>query len=356
MNPWRACALLLVCVSLILIDPVSCLAQSPTLSQPGVPRLTAPPLQTGHTVPVRGACDPNYWIVSARCCNSQLECNQNCNFCVYRFDGPGPGRRAGLDELYASIQPGIPVCFMVHGSFVVWDSMLRDSAGTYRWLRDAAPERPIQMIFFTWPSDDTSRLLPNAIDTADARRLGRRAELNSLYLADLITRVPNTNPISLIGHSHGARMVSAALHLLSGGMVQDRTFVGGRYNHQRIRAVLAAAAMDHNWFNPGEQYGLALCRAEAIMNVRNRHDLPLFFHPTHHLFASRALGRAGITPHDQYRIGPDACRIEECDVTAIIGCRHVWPHYYREPAIACAIRRYVYFDDQPSPIGAASPR
>ncbi len=345
LNPWRGCALLFLWVSLIVVDLRCCLAQSASPLRPVAQPPALPALQPGHTTPVRGPCDPDYWIVSARCCNPQLECNQNCGFCVYRFDGPGPGRRAGLDELYASLQPGIPVCFMVHGSFVLWESMLRDSAGTYRWLRNAAPHRPIQMVFFTWPSDDTSTLLPNAIDTADARRLGRRAELNGLYLAELITRVPNGNPISLIGHSHGARMVSAALHLLSGGTVQNRTFVGGRYNQQRIRAVLAAAAMDHNWFNPGEQYGLALCRAEAILNVRNRHDFPLLFHPTHHLFATRALGRAGVTPLDQRRIGPDACRIEECDVTALIGGRHIWPHYYREPTIACAIRHYVYFDE-----------
>jgi hypothetical protein len=311
------------------------IAEQPALSLPAA----------GHTVTVRGPCDPDYWIVSARCCKQQLECNQNCNFGVYRFDGPGAGRASTLDELYASLQPGVPVCFMVHGSFVVWDSMLRDSAGTYHWLRNAAPDRPVQMIFFTWPSDDTSTWIPNSVDTVDARRLGRLAGLNSVYLAELISRVPDSHPISLIGHSHGARMVSATLHLLGGGCVEDRYFVGGKYNHQRIRAVLAAAAMDHDWFDPGERYDMALCRAESIINLRNRHDFPLIFHPTHQLFASRSLGRAGVTWFDQWRLGQDVCRIVDCDVTSLIGCRHVWPHYYRQPSIACAIRHHVYFDD-----------
>lgn len=298
----------------------------------------------GHSIPVRGPCDPNYWIVSARCCKNQLDCGKPCGFQVYRFDGPGGGRVSNLNDLYASLQPGIPICFMVHGSFVIWESMLRDSAGTYRWLRNAAPDRPVQMIFFTWPSDDTSNWLPNAVDTVDARRLGHRAEMNALYLADLVTRVPDHNPISLIGHSHGARMVSAALHLLAGGTVDGRCLRGGQYHHQRIRAVLAAAAMDHHWFNPGERYGLALYRAEAVMNLRNRLDFPLIFHPTHQLFARSALGRTGVTWLDERRLGCDACRVAECDVTGLVGMRHYWPYYYREPEIACAIRQYVYFD------------
>ena len=341
---WRGGVLLIAWLSLGFICPAGSQGQQscPPRQVAAVPSQQTTPAR--RAVAIRGSNDPNYWIVSARCCKQQLECCQNCNFGVYRFDGP-TCRQSTLDELYGSLDPGIPVCFMVHGSFVRWDSMLRDSAGTYKWLRNAAPDKPVQMVFFTWPSDDTSNLIPNAIDTVDARRLGRLAELNALYLAQLITRVPDANPISLIGHSHGARMVSATLHLLGGGTVEGRCFDRGPYNRHRIRAVLAAAAMDHDWFNPGERFDLALGSAEAMINVRNRHDFPLFFHPTHQLFASSALGRSGVTWLDQCQLGPEACRIAECDVTALVGFRHYWPYYYREPGIACAIRHYVYFDE-----------
>jgi len=309
------------------------------------PLPSTPPLTAGHGIAVRGPCDPDYWIVSSRCCNEQLECGCPCNFRVYRFDGPGCGRLNSLDNLFASLRPGVPVCFMVHGSFVRWDSMLRDSAETYRWLRSAAPHRPVQMVFFTWPSDDTSNLVPDSVDLVDARRLGLRAELNSLYLAQLISQVPDSNPVSLIGHSHGARMVAATLHLLGGGRIAGRCLTRSPYTRQRIRAVLAAAALDHDWMNPGERYDLALCRAEAVMNLRNRHDFPLIFHPTHQLFASRSLGRAGVTLLDQHRLGGVACRVCDCDVSHLIGFKHVWPHYYNEPTIACTVRHYVYFDE-----------
>ena len=108
---------------------------------------------------VRGPCDPDYTIVSTRCCKNQVECGQPCDYRVYRFDGSHCGRGGSLDELYASLQPGVPVCFMAHGSYVEWDSMLQDCAGTYRWLRQAAPQQPIHIVFFTWPSDDASPLI-----------------------------------------------------------------------------------------------------------------------------------------------------------------------------------------------------
>jgi Alpha/beta hydrolase family len=301
--------------------------------------------ESAGSVVVRGPCDPDYWIVSSRGCEEQLECNRRCQYAVHHFDGPGRCRVGSLDEMYASMQPGVPVCFMVHGSFVDRETMLRDSAATYRWLRRAAPERPIQIVFYTWPSDDTMTLLPNAVNCRDARRLGRRAELNSLYLAELVSRVPDDRPICLIGHSHGARMVAATLHFLAGGIVQGRCFSGGPYARQRIRAVLAAAAMDHDGFNPGQRFDLALCRAEALINLKNRRDVPLWFHPAYDFFTVPALGHTGITRCDQEFLGQSSCRVIEYDVTRMIGFGHVWPHYYQQPDIACMIRDYVYFSD-----------
>jgi hypothetical protein len=286
---------------------------------------------------------PIYWIVSSRCCNDELENNRPCHFSVTRFSAGGR-RCSTLDEMYASLTPQVPVCVMVHGSFVQWDSMLRDSAGTNQWLRNSAPGRPLHIIFYTWPSDDASRLLPHAVDAKDARIMGRRAELNGLYLAQLVSRIPESNPVSLMGHSHGARMVTSCLHLLSGGCVEGRSIPPARHQ-PRIRTVLAAAAMDHDWLNPGQRYELALRRTEAVINIQNRHDLPLFFHPTHHLFAARALGRSGVTPEDQVQLGNDSHKINDLDVTDIIGFRHFWPNYYQQPVIANSIRHYVYFDD-----------
>lgn len=322
-------------------------APGPSWSQPPIPdtpavELPAPaPLPETAQVAVRGPCDPDYWIVSTRCCDDSAESCLPAAYQTYRFDGPNPGRASTLDELLASLQPGVPVCFMAHGSFVIWDSVLNDSAQTYRWLRAAAPAQPIHIIFFTWPSDDTSRLIPHC----DVNKLGHRATLHGLYLADLVSRIPAENPVCLIGHSHGARMVSGTLQALAGGVVEGRVLAGGPNHVHRIRAVLAAPAMDHDWFNPGQRFDRALCRAEAAVSVSSRLDLPLRIYPVRRPFSSRALAITGLTRSDRRKLGETACRLDDCDVTDLVQCGHIWKHYYRHPEIACAIRHYVYFDE-----------
>lgn len=246
-----------------------------------------------------------------------------------------------MDELMGSLEPGVPVCFMAHGSFVIWESVLNDSAYTYRWLRSAAPFRKLHVIFFTWPSEPASKILPHC----EVNRLGHRATLHGIYLADLVTRVPSECPVSLIGHSHGARLVSGAVQALAGGEVEGRVLASGPDCTHRIRVVYSAAAMDHHWFNPGEYFDRVLCRVEAAVNLRSKLDVPLLIYPIRRPFASKALAISHLTWRDRRKLGDAACRLDDCDVTGLVRCGHIWAHYYSNPEIACAIRHYVYFDE-----------
>jgi hypothetical protein len=245
-----------------------------------------------------------------------------------------------MDELLASLQPGVPVCFMAHGSFVTWESMLNDSAWTYRWLRQAAPSQPIHIIFYTWASDDGG-CLPHL----RVNRLGRRASLNGFYLADLVTRVSADHPVCLIGHSHGTRMVAAALHSMGGGAVEGRVLAQGPQQLRHIRVVLAAAAIDHHWINPDNRFGLALCQAEAVINLKNQIDLPLLFYPLRRPISGKALAISGVTRRDRQSLGDHNQKIIDYNVTDLVGLGHIWANYYNQPRIADVIRHYVYFDE-----------
>lgn len=311
------------------------LPPAPVEAAPVVPQLP------GQPSPVRGPCDPDYWIVSTRCAEAEVEAGVSYNYQVYRFDGPVPGRGSSMDELLASLQPGVPVCFMAHGSFVTWDSMLNDSAQTYRWLRRAAPCQPVHIIFYTWASDDMTCSIPGL----RVNLLGRRASLNGFYLADLITKVSCQHPVCVVGHSHGTRMVAAALHSMGGGAVEGRFFAGGPQPPRRIRVVLAAAAIDHDWLNPNERFGLALNQSEAIINLRNHSDLPLTFYPLRRPISGKALAVSGLTRHDRASMGPASQKVIDYDVTQLVGVGHIWANYYTQPRIADAIRHYVYFDE-----------
>ena len=302
---------------------------------------TEPSYFPAETSFVRDACDPDYWIISTRCAEAEVEAGVHYDYQVYRFDGPNPGRGSSMDELLSSLQPGVPVCFMAHGSFVTWDSMLTDSAETYRWLRRAAPCQPVHIIFYTWASDDIHCSIPGL----RVNLLGRRASLNGFYLADLVSKVSDRHPICLIGHSHGTRMVSAALHSMGGGCVEGRSLAGGPQPPRRIRVVLAAAAIDHDWLNPNERFGLALNQSEALINLRNHSDLPLTLYPLRRPFSGKALAVSGFTKRDRAALGAANRKVIDYDVTRIVGVGHIWDNYYSQPRIADAIRHYVYFDE-----------
>jgi hypothetical protein len=248
------------------------------------------------------------------------------------------------DAFNASLIPGTPVCIVVHGSFTDWKSMSDDCVPLFRWLRCAAPTRAINVVFYTWPSAAPLTYEPHL----DVGILGMRASFNGVYLGDLIARVPPGHPICIIGHSHGARMTAAALHVLGGGEVDGTHLTNFPPADQRIRAVLVAGALDHHWLDPGQRFGLALCRTESLLYLRNDHDIVLTFYPLRKVFSRRALGESGLTRRDHERLGYLNSKVVELDVTRIVHTGHVWNNYFTHPELASAIEPFVYFDDGPS--------
>ncbi len=359
--PRLATAYLLSLLTCVCVPQQVCRAQPALLPPAQAAQATLPPsaslqppalpaaLTPAPSQPV--IADDGYWIISARDCQGQLGPSQCSHFGVWRYDVRGQGRTASLKEFYASLQPQVPVCLMMHGSFVDIDTACRDSLQTNTWLRSGRPGAPLHVVFFTWPSDDTPRVwLP-----IDVAVLGRRAGRYGFYVAELISMIPDEHPICLVGHSHGARMTVSTLHVLGGGQVDGVQFGGGPYNKHRIRTVLAAAAFDHNWLNPGEMYDRAVYRPEGVLNLVNRRDLALGFYPLHRpLATSAAAARAGFTRGDRQEIGAMSRKIIDFDITARVRAGHIWPHYYGDPDLARAISPYVFFVDPPATTTAST--
>jgi hypothetical protein len=314
----------------------------PAVPGPMVPPATVPSA-IAPTVPC-STCGPDgYWIVSSWKCRQTAPhgCCGDLEF--YHRDNCGPTQLLNRDAFHASLAPGTPVCVVVHGSFTNWKGLCDDCGPVYRWLRSAAPTRPLAVVFFTWPSSGPITYEPHI----DVAILGMRASFNSIYLGDLIARIPSGHPICIIGHSHGARMTAAALHLLAGGDVDDTRLSYLPPADQRIRSVLIAAALDHQWLDPGQRFGLALCRTECLLYMRNDHDIVLTFYPLRRVFSRRALGEKGLSGRDRDRLGYLNAKVVQLDVTRVIQSGHMWNHYYTHPELAAAIEPYVYFDDAP---------
>jgi len=294
------------------------------------------------------SCVPelNYWVVSSRCCEQKSKgCCPCCEFDYYHSGSDGNVTESTYDNLIQSLDPSAPICIMVHGSLVKWENALTDSYNTYLWLRSAAPNRPLNVIFFTWPS----YYLPTKIVPIDVKILGKRAEYNGHYLAQLISKLPEHHSISLLGHSHGARIVASTLHLIGGGSIQGVSLsecgIHISCDRQRFRAVFAAAAINHNWLNPGKRYGCGLNCIDCLVNLRNKKDRVLLFYPLLDPISRRALARTGFTYFDRRAIGENLACVHDIDVSECVGAGHMFPNYYSHPHIADSIVPAIYFSN-----------
>ena len=294
----------------------------------------------------RSISEEKHWIVSGRHC--QQSCAHDCWFKYVRSDWNGCVTESSDAEFHRWLKPGVPVCIMVHGSFVTADTVAEDSKNTFRWLRRAAPHLHLQVVFLTWPSEGLLTINPaiagtSAVPGLDVAILGRRAEFNGIRLVKLIQSISPQSPICLIGHSHGARIVASGLNLMGGGKLCGVKYCEGPSH--RIRTILAGAAIDHDWLCPRQRYEHTLNATECLLNIRVRKDWALMIYPLRRPFSKRALGSAGFTERDMMQFGSRASQVCNYDLSEVIGYGHIWPEFYQHQSIADELVNWVYFRD-----------
>lgn len=290
----------------------------------------------------------DFWVVSSRRCPQKCgpgSASARLDYFHYRHHQgllqQQKTQQCGVRSLQNWLKPGVPICLIAHGSFVGFKALLSETKEMNRWIQSGRFQQPVQIIYYTWPSNGPFfGAMP-----VDIAMLGRRAAFNGVYLAQLIASLPKNSPVSLLGHSHGARTISAALHLLGGGTVQRCRFLQLKQRPTKIRTIFLAAAIDHHWLNPKERYGKALCVTEALLNVKNRSDLPLLFYPLRRPFSRRAIARSGFTASDRRKLFGWNAKVAEIDVTSLVGRRHFWQFYFRRPEIARMIAPYIFFHE-----------
>ena len=108
---------------------------------------------------------------------------------------------------------------MIHGSFVDFEDE-PDLLYNFEWIRSGAPHRPLLVLCYRWPS--SIGCCGAWLGTFAVCAMAQRSEFHGFYVAQLINKISPANPVRLMGHSHGCRMISSALHLLSGGAVNGR--------------------------------------------------------------------------------------------------------------------------------------
>jgi hypothetical protein len=264
------------------------------------------------------------WLVDTRgagCGNPQSRIG-GIQFSVRMPDGTWAA--SDLASFIASDDPHVPTVVWVHGNRYSPHDAQHEGWQTYKVLgRNAKSTPAMRFVIFSWPS---GRLKGGALE--DARIKAARTPANSYYLAWLVNQMDPRVPVSYVGFSYGARVITGGLHLLSGGMLNNRVLDSRvQIEHRPQRAVLVAAAIDNHWLMPGHAHGNAVSQLDQLTNIYNSCDKALKRYRWLYCRKSdaQALGYCGIAGVG--RLGVESVKICQLDACGYVGKEHTWMNY-----------------------------
>jgi hypothetical protein len=212
------------------------------------------------------------------------------NYAVYDQTGQRRWQRWDLDSLLAS-DPSVPMIIFVHGNQITTSDAREEGLVLYRRMMQYGASGPqIRLVIFSWPSARVGGLL------RDVRVKASRTGPASCQLAWLVDQMPAETPISLVGFSFGARIITGGLHILGGGNL-GHLGLSERVNPNRppMNVVLLPGGLHAHWLGEGQYHGLAMTQVNQMFLVNNCRDPAMRFY--HLAFPGRpqALGLRGPT-------------------------------------------------------------
>ncbi len=270
------------------------------------------------------------WLISSRQA-SLADCRRNQSLDVRQLDADGNWQRRELEAPWIEPVLGGRTIIHIHG----YNTDVDDAPQHGLWVREqlakAHPESlPARWIIWSWPSERAT-----GAPLSDLRLKADLAEEHAVFLARWLEQVPPDQRVSLMGHSYGARMATAALHLLAGGTIEELALTEPACGGPScpVRLALTGAALDDDWLLPDRRHGLALDPAEHVLIVVNPFDAVLKVYPR--LWGHRgplALGSRGLRETPELAL---LCnRITEWDVGNWVGKGHLSSRYLAVPAVS----------------------
>ena len=282
------------------------------------------------------------WVVDTRPAPSSRPADDAVGLFSFRLrDGDGgQWQRADWEAFVASDDVEVPTAFFIHGNLTGYQEAIDAGWTAYRLLKCQAAGRPFRFVVWSWPAERVLRR-----HRPDFQLKACRSDVQGCYLAQLIDRMAPGGGVTLIGHSYGARTITAAAHVLSGGTAAGWK-IPGEYapdERLRMRAILVAAALDNDWLLPGRKHGLALGQLESVLLTQNWSDSGLKWYP---LISRRrgpmALGRTGSACPGL--LGPDGPKVETINVACSVRRNHGFSHYMRAPAVTSRLAWYAFLE------------
>lgn len=216
----------------------------------------------------------------------------------------------------------------VHGNWMERDNARERVRIINSHIARCATE-PYRLLMLSWPSQRDNRIIRDVRDNAHC------ADTEAFYLASLLRMVvPTSQRVSLLGFSFGARTVTGALHLDSGGALPGNPMLPLNNDHTLYRVSLVAPAVDRGWLQANGLHRNAMNSVDQLVNLYNSKD-PILrrFRFIDSIASPIAAGFTGFEAVANPRsteplIGSD--RIKQYDCGTQIGSTHSERDYYGE--------------------------
>jgi len=309
---------------------VLCAATVPPAAGAPVPAPATPP---------RGCGLQEFWMVNTRFAPKSRQLERGIERIRYsRRVANGTFAARTRDDFLAGVDRSLPTLFLVHGNALDHGQAITNADLLAEAIGPHVPA--YRLVLWSWPTEHI-----RGMRVAENVRLKAGwSEAQGYYLAWLIDRIDPRVPLSLAGHSLGARTVTAALTGLACGQVAGQTLPARLHPGPRpMQVALIAPAMDGTMLLPGGPYGQALAQVDRMLITVNPRDRTLrrFVRMT----SARAslLGMTGLPRKSE--LGVQQSKVRETVLTPWLGGAHVWRRYMNSPEVMARLLPYLLCHD-----------
>lgn len=236
---------------------------------------------------------------------------------------------SSLDSVVAA-DPTVSTLIFVHGNRLTnWDAKCEGLAAYRRMTRQCADDTPIRFVIVSWPSAQIRGPLK------DVRVKAARTRPTACQLAWFVDQLPAETPLTMVGFSFGARIVTGSLHILGGGNLGGLGLAELQHPHRRpANVVLLAAALNSDWLCPGHYNGQTMSMVHRMVLVNNCVDRAMkYYHFSATCGRPQALGLCGPTCIDP----ADVSKLVELNVSGYVGAEHNLFCYLSAPGVTSEI-------------------
>jgi hypothetical protein len=236
-------------------------------------------------------------------------------------------------ESVTGADASVSTVIFVHGNRLTnWDAKCEGLAAYRRIVRNA-DAAPIRFVIFSWPAAQISGPLK------DVRVKAARTRPAGCQLAWFVDQLPAETPLTMVGFSYGARIVTGSLHILGGGSLGGMGFPELQHpQRQPVNAVLMASALNSDWLCPGHYHGQAMTMVHQMVLVNNCEDRAMkYYHFSTTCGRPQALGYCGPTCIDPAA----ASKIVELNVARYVGTEHDVFCYLSAPGVISEIDGFI---------------